>query len=131
MTKKEIPIGYIEAKDLGADLKSKSYQEQFDRYRNSLDNLIITNYIDFQVYKDGVNVAEYSIASIQGSKIISKPDQFETFNSFLVDFSNRIGQTIKSASKLAEMMAHKSKLLALTIESELTSDEEKIGRAHV
>jgi len=109
---------------LGADLKSKSYQEQFDRYRNSLDNLIITNYIDFQVYKDGVNVAEYSIASIQGSKIISKPDQFETFNSFLVDFSNRIGQTIKSASKLAEMMAHKSKLLALTIESALTSDEE-------
>ncbi len=53
LTKKDIPVGYIEAKDLGADLKSKSYQEQFNRYKKALDNLIITNYINFQVFKEG------------------------------------------------------------------------------
>ena len=47
VAKHNIPIGYIEAKDIGADLSSKTYKEQFDRYRQSLDNLISTNYLTF------------------------------------------------------------------------------------
>ena len=29
LTKKNIPVGYIEAKDIGADLDNKSYKEHF------------------------------------------------------------------------------------------------------
>lgn len=47
LTKNEIPVGYIEAKDLGADLNSKSYVGQFNRYREALSNPLITNYLDF------------------------------------------------------------------------------------
>jgi hypothetical protein len=36
LTKKEIPIGYIEAKDIGVDLNTKTLKEQFDRYRSGL-----------------------------------------------------------------------------------------------
>ena len=43
--KKNIPIGYIEAKDIGKNLDDKHLQEQFERYRASLDNLIITDYL--------------------------------------------------------------------------------------
>jgi type I site-specific restriction endonuclease len=39
LTKKNIPLGYIEAKDIGADLGSKQYKEQFNRYKESLNNL--------------------------------------------------------------------------------------------
>jgi hypothetical protein len=39
ITRKNIPIGFIEAKDIGKDLKSKTYKEQFERYRKALDNL--------------------------------------------------------------------------------------------
>ncbi|NQU80320.1 MAG: DNA methyltransferase, partial [Bacteroidetes bacterium] len=46
ITKGKIPIGYIEAKDIGKPLDSKEYKEQFDRYKKSLDNLIITDYLD-------------------------------------------------------------------------------------
>ena len=42
ITKGQIPVGYIEAKDLGKDLNSKHYNEQFARYKRALDNLIIT-----------------------------------------------------------------------------------------
>ena len=35
ITHKDIPIGYIEAKDIDIDLKAKQYREQFDRYRNA------------------------------------------------------------------------------------------------
>lgn len=43
LTKGKIPVGYIEAKDVGKDLASKIYNEQFTRYREALDNLIITD----------------------------------------------------------------------------------------
>ena len=51
LTKKDIPVGFIEAKDIGdkdLDGKKKSgNKEQFDRYKASLDNLIFTDYMDF------------------------------------------------------------------------------------
>ena len=53
ITKKGIPVVYIEAKDIGVDLNSKSLKEQFDRYKAALDNLIITDYLDFHFYIDG------------------------------------------------------------------------------
>ena len=51
ITRKNIPIGYIEAKDIGKNLNAKIYVEQFTRYKNALDNLIITDYIYFQFLK--------------------------------------------------------------------------------
>ena len=53
LTNGKIPIGYIEAKDVGKDLNSKAYKEQFSRYRNALDNLIITDYLWFQFFQNG------------------------------------------------------------------------------
>ena len=53
ITRKDIPIGFIEAKDVGKDLNSQQYADQFSRYRKALDNLIITDYINFQFFKNG------------------------------------------------------------------------------
>ncbi|MCL1937612.1 MAG: hypothetical protein FWF52_04355, partial [Candidatus Azobacteroides sp.] len=33
VTRKEIPVGYIEAKDIGIDLNGKANKAQFDRYK--------------------------------------------------------------------------------------------------
>src|SRR4030043_2437601 len=77
ITRKNIPIGYIEAKDIGKPLDSPDYKEQFDRYKKSLPNLIITDYLDFQLYREGVFASSISIASIQNGKIISKPENHE------------------------------------------------------
>jgi len=70
ITKKAIPIGYIEAKDVGTDLNSKAHKEQFDRYRNSLSNLIITDYLDFQLFIDGEFKTSIRIGRIDGNKIV-------------------------------------------------------------
>ncbi len=124
LTRKEIPVGYIEAKDLGADINSKSYKEQFDRYRHSLNNLIITNYLDFDVYKDGEKVATYAIGERNGNTVVAKPEQFDAFKALIADFATQTGQTIKSSQKLAIMMANKAKMLAKVIEAALESDVE-------
>ena len=44
LTKKDIPVGFVEAKNIdNKDLEGKSAnKEQFDRYKASLDNLIFT-----------------------------------------------------------------------------------------
>jgi hypothetical protein len=57
LTQKDIPVGFIEAKDIGdKDLegaKKTGNKEQFDRYKASLNNIIFTDYLDFHLYRDG------------------------------------------------------------------------------
>jgi len=124
ITKGKIPIGYIEAKDIGKDLNSKVYKEQFNRYKKALENLIITDYIWFQFFQNGELVYEIRIADIQDNSLIPKPDQFSEFENRMKDFCTFVGQTIKSPKKLAEMMASKARLLQDIIERAVTSDEE-------
>ncbi|MFZ4400917.1 MAG: type ISP restriction/modification enzyme [Bacteroidales bacterium] len=134
ITKKNIPVGYIEAKDIGADLNSKSHKEQFERYRNSLNNLIITDYLTFQLFIDGVLVTTISIGQIQGNKIVGLTENYPGFIALIKDFCSFKGQTIKSASKLAKMMAGKARLLANVIEKALlpseTENEDEVNESN-
>jgi very-short-patch-repair endonuclease len=123
ITRRNIPVGYIEAKDIGKPLNSKDYNEQFDRYKKSLGNLIITDYLEFQLYHDGDYVLSISVGEIQGNKIIPKPENFDAFTNLVKDFCTHTGQTIKSSKKLAEMMAGKARLLANVIEKALIPTE--------
>jgi predicted helicase len=129
LTKKEIPVGFIEAKDIGdKDLegaKKTGNKEQFDRYKASLNNLIFTDYLDFHLYIDGVFITKIAIAEMQNGSIVPLPNNFVSFTNLIKDFTSHIGQTIKSSKKLAEMMAGKARLLSDVIEKALTSDEIK------
>jgi predicted helicase len=124
ITKGKIPVGYIEAKDIGKDLNSKSYKEQFGRYKKALDNLIITDYIWFQFFQHGELVHEIKIGEIENNSVKPIPENFSKFENLIKDFSTHIGQTIKSSKKLAEMMAGKARLLQDILERAITSDEE-------
>ncbi|GAB2841383.1 type ISP restriction/modification enzyme [Ferruginibacter profundus] len=127
LTKKDIPVGFIEAKDIGdkdlAGLKKTGNKEQFDRYKASLNNLFFTDYLDFHLYIDGQFVTKIAIAEITDKGIIALPQNFATFENLIKDFCSHIGQTIKSSKKLAEMMAGKARLLSDIIEKALTTDE--------
>ena len=149
LTMKDIPVGFIEAKDIGdrdlEGVKKTGNKEQFDRYKASLSNLIFTDYLTFVLYREGEFVTKISIGEIiassggvsagqggkfsssggvGGGRIISIPENFASFENFIKDFCTHIGQTIKSSKKLAEMMAGKARLLSEVIEKALTSDEE-------
>lgn len=123
VSKKGIPVGYIEAKDIGIDLTSKTLKEQFERYRKSLNNLIITDYLEFQLFIDGEFTTSIRIGKIQDHKIVPIPENAAAFESLIKNFCMYAGQTIKSSRKLAEMMAAKAKLLANVIENALNADD--------
>ena len=61
VTRAGIPLGYIEAKDVGLNLSDKKHQSQFNRYKNSLDNLIITNYLDFELFINSNNILIFTL----------------------------------------------------------------------
>ena len=127
LTKKDIPVGFIEAKDIGdKDLdgtKKTGNKEQFDRYKASLNNLIFTDYLSFHLYRDGEFITKISIAEITDKGIKPLPENFASFENLIKDFCSHVGQTIKSSKKLAEMMAGKARLLSDIIGKALTSDE--------
>ena len=124
--KKDIPIGYIEAKDIGADdlEGKKKNKEQFDRYKNALDNLIITDYMDFWLYKSGELTNKIKIAKIEDNKIVALEENFLLFINNIKSFTTQISQTITSPSKLAKMMAGKARLLQNVIERAIISEDE-------
>jgi len=127
ITKGEIPVGFIEAKDIGdKDLEGKKKtgnQEQFDRYKSALSNLIITDYIEFHFYKDGVLTNKISIGQIEEKTITPISENFNRFIELVKDFTNETPITIKSPTRLAEMMAGKARLMAEIIENALNEDD--------
>lgn len=126
LTKDEVPVGFIEAKDIGDnDLtgkKKSGHKEQFDRYKASLDNLIFTDYLRFVLYREGELVTEIAIGTIEDGSIMPLPENFASFENLLKDFVVQVGQTIKSPERLAKMMAGKARLLADVIEKTLKRD---------
>ncbi len=128
LTKKDIPVGYIEAKDIGdtdLDGKQKSgNKEQFDRYKASLPNLIFTDYLNFHFYQDGVFRTKITIGEVTEKGIKPLSENFAEFETLIKNFGTYIGQTIKSSKTLAKMMAGKARLLADIMERALSSDVE-------
>lgn len=119
---KQLPIAYIEAKDLeDGDLDGrKKNREQFDRYKASLDTIIFTDYLDFHLYEHGEWQQSVRLAEIQGNKI--RLSDAERFVSLMEHIRNARPQRITSASKLAQLMAGKARLLRDIIEQALIQD---------
>lgn len=133
LTKKNVPIGYIEAKDVGADLDSKIHKAQFDRYKAALDNLIITDYLNFQFFRNGELINSICIADINinintnvsNKKITSQPENFARFTALIENFAQQLTQSIQSPAMLAQMMAAKARLMAKIIHNALDEDDKK------
>ena len=118
-----VPFGYIETKPIGASLDDKAYKEQFDRYRNGLNNIIFTNYVEFRLYRNNMKCATEILAELKNNKVNSFPDNYAKFADLVKAFGEYQGQPIDSPEDLAKRMADKSRLLASVIEKSLASEE--------
>ncbi|MDR0230702.1 MAG: N-6 DNA methylase, partial [Dysgonamonadaceae bacterium] len=128
ITRKEIPIGYIEAKDIDTDLNSNANKEQFDRYKQSLNNLIITDYLTFQLFVNDCNddvrhIATVKIARTTKNGIEADKTQFDTFVALINLFVGYQGKEIQTSIHLSKIMAAKALLLANIIENALNENE--------
>lgn len=123
--RKDIVIGHVEAKDLDVDLRSLkgANKEQQERYLKGLPNLIYTNGVDFEFFRDGERIAHVSIAAREKG-IEPAPGKFEELENLLNDFLAQHPQTITSPTTLAKMMAGKAALIKDIFGNVLRADKE-------
>ena len=122
--KKSIQIGYIEAKDIDKNLDMFENSEQLERYRASLDNLILTNYIEFRFFINGEKVDTVKIAEIQNGKIKPDKNTFPVLLNHIRNFCDYHGQTVKSPKQLANLIAQKAVMIRDVIIKSLEYDSE-------
>ncbi|MBD3677566.1 MAG: N-6 DNA methylase [Rhodobacteraceae bacterium] len=119
----DIVIGHVEAKDLHIGLRGMkdTNKSQQERYKAALSNLIYTNALDWDFYRDGELVASVTIADLVMG-IQPKPDQYATLENLLRDFIAQRPQTITSPKELATRMAGKANLIKDVLGNTLRED---------
>lgn len=131
--KDHLPVFFVEAKDVGDnDLdghNKKGHKEQFDRYKQALDYIIFTDYLDFHLYEHGVFVDSVRIAEVKGDKIVAVSEAENKFLNMIQHLAGTAIQSITSASRLAKLMAGKARLLAKIIEQAVVADEENSNQS--
>lgn len=120
----DLPMAFMEAKDLDdRDLDgNREHREQFERYKNSLNNIIFTDYLDFHLYIGGEFQDAVRLAEIRGNKIVVNEANEEPFLQMVLRLINSQPQKITSPVKLAKVMANKARMLAQVIEKALDND---------
>lgn len=121
--RKDVPVGWVEAKDIDKDVIAlKGYsKEQRKRYEAAFPNLIYTNGVDFEFIREGVQVHFVSIADfVMGLQ--PKPENFDTLERQLRLFAEAKPISIRSAAKLADMMAAKAAIIKDEIDLALKDD---------
>src|SRR5438105_4991710 len=101
-----LTIGYVEAKDVGVSLDKIARGEQMERYLRALDNLVLTDYLQFRWYVKGEQQMKARVATPQGGKslIIDKAG-LKTVEDLLCGFLRRSPEAIRKPEDLAERMA--------------------------
>jgi predicted helicase len=125
--KKNIPRGYIEAKDIiPSILDDKKNQEQIKKYFDGElgYNFIHTDNLEFRFYRNKILVESIKIGEIQSNKIISKQENFEKLEMLLINFLNFKTQTITSSKKLSEIMAWKARMIKRVIYMTLINNKD-------
>ncbi|MFN7397496.1 MAG: N-6 DNA methylase [Sandaracinobacter sp.] len=107
-----IPFGWAEAKDIDKDvIRLKGYSvDQRKRYTAAYPNLIYTNGVDFEFIREGEQTHYVSIADfLMGLQ--PRPDRFDELARQLRNFAEQKPISIRSADKLAAMMAAKAAII--------------------
>ncbi len=131
--KAKLPIAFAETKDIDdGDLDGRRQnKEQFNRYKNSLDTIIFTDYLDFHLYEHERLIKNVRIAEIKKDKIVLIEDNLREFNAIISHIGTAKTQKITSSTKLAEQMAAKAKLLAETIKKAFSDDNKKYDNSQL
>jgi len=111
---KNVKVGYIETKDLGRNLDEEIQSEQIQRYRNSIDNIILTNYNRFILLRDQQTLFDFNLFDISNlvtEKFVVSEEKRKHFERLIESFFTYNLPTIKSSEELASELSKKAKLL--------------------
>ena len=120
----EIPILYIEAKDIGVSLDKVEKSEQMARYFG-YSNLVLTDYLEFRFYRNGlsygepIKIGEYNLKERTLKPI---PENYDLMAKTLLDFARSHKEPIKSGSHLAKIMGGKAQRIRDNVQQFIGAD---------
>ena len=111
--KKGIKIGYIETKDLNVNLDDELQSEQIEKYKSSINNLILTNYHRFifiQSNRPSFDFILFSMSDLDIPRFEIQREKIDEFLRLVEDFFGYGLPTIKSASELSMELSKKGQV---------------------
>ena len=107
----DVTVGYLETKDVGSALDAEERSEQLMRYRRSLANLVLTDYLAFRHYVDGDLRATARLGRWDGHRLTREQDGQEAVAALLADFLAQAPVEINTPQDLARRMARLTHLI--------------------
>ena len=122
----DVPILYIEAKDIGVSLDKIEKSEQMTRYFGYA-NLVLTDYVEFRFYRNGLRYEDpIKIANFdkKNRTITPTPENYEHAAKSLLDFAQSHKEPIKSGKHLAKIMGGKAQRIRDNVRQFLANESE-------
>ncbi|MGG7539386.1 type ISP restriction/modification enzyme [Rhizobium sp. 12,4] len=129
-------LGYVEVKEIGANLDKVLKSDQIAKYRKLSDNIVVTDYLQFiRIDGTGKVVDRQSLAfpsELESRTISINADKVEAVSKLLAAFFSSPPQGLAKAEQLAVALATRSKLLRDYLTEELIrqSKAKQEGRLH-
>lgn len=124
--RRELLVGYVEAKDVGLDLDQIEKSEQLQRYLEAFPNLVLTNYLEFRWYINGKRRLKEVLVRKDNTLQVKDADKVAAL---LEQFLSYRGEIISRPEDLARQMARLTKAIRLATETAL-SIEDSEGDLH-
>jgi len=122
-------IGYIEAKVPDESLRDVKDSEQLKKYRNSLPNLILTNFLEFWLYRHGNLVHNVQLGRryvLERLKQPFVPKKLDSFFELLEKFFSFSMPEIRNSSRLSTELAKRTRFLEFVLKEELLKENKAI-----
>jgi predicted helicase len=123
----DVPILYIEVKNIGVDLDKVEKSEQMARYYGYA-NLVLTDYVEFRFYRNGLRyVSPIIIANynVKNRTITPIPENYEHLAKTLLDFTQSHKEPIRSGKHLSKIMGGKAQRIRDNVKQYLSDGSEK------
>jgi len=112
LRKDSVTVGYIEAKDIGKSLDEAEKTDQLKRYRDSLTNLVLTDYLEFRWYVDGECRLKARLGSAtKDRKIRRDKDGIQDIAELFSNFLSHRAEGVGTPRELARRMARQAHLI--------------------
>lgn len=120
-------IGYIEAKKPGTDLRDVEDTEQIQRYLATFPNVLLTNFYEFRLYRDGKLINYVQIARSFISKKLKTPppvEKVDEFNTLIDQFLSFSFSKKLNAQSLAVELAKRTRFMDIIVKELLLEDKD-------
>ncbi len=130
ITRARTPVGYVEAKDVGTNLDTAERSEQVRRYRASLSNLILTDYLEFRWYVEGEHRETARLATLTSDgRIRTQRGGIQALSGLLQKFFAQTMPTVGTPKELAQRMAALARMIRDLIQETFRRESEE-GALH-